>query len=115
MQLLEDEKNRQQRYGIPFGLLLVQPAEMTDPLQSIRMVADRIAPKLRSTDRLGRLDKEHLLIVLASCDPSGVTIARTRLIDNNMRVLSVEISPGESIQEQLEIARTQLKNHDRLS
>ena len=115
MQLLEDEKNRQQRYGIPFGLLLVQPAEMTDPLQSIRMVADRITPKLRSTDRLGRLDKEHLLIVLASCDPSGVTIARTRLIDNNMRVLSVEISPGESIQEQLEIARTQLKNHDRLS
>ena len=115
MQLLEDEKNRQQRYGIPFGLLLVQPADVTDPLLSIKMVADRIAQKLRSTDRLGRLDREHLLIVLTSCDPSAVAIARTRLIDNDMRVLSIEISPGETIQEQLDMARTQLKNHARLS
>jgi len=114
MQLLEDEKNRQQRYDIPFGLLLVQPVDMTDPLLSIKMVADRVAQKMRSTDRLGRLDREHLLIVLTSCDPSAVAIARTRLIDNDMRVLSLEISPGEPIQEQLDIARTQLKNHARL-
>lgn len=115
MQLLEDEKNRQQRYDIPFGLLLVQPAEMTDPLLSIKMVADRIAKKLRSTDRLGRLDREHLLILLTSCDPSAVAVARTRLIDSDMRVLSIGISPGETVQEQLDIARIQLKNHDRIS
>lgn len=115
MQLLEDEKNRQQRYGIHFGLLLVQPVDMTDPLLSIKMMAERVAQKMRSTDRIGRLDREHLLIVLTSCDPSAVAIARTRLIDNDMRVLNIEISPGENIQEQLDIARTQLKNYDRLS
>ena len=115
MQLLEDEKNRQQRYGIHFGLLLVQPVDMTDPLLSIKMMAERVAQKMRSTDRIGRLDREHLLIVLTSCDPSAVAVARTRLIDNDMRVLNIEISPGENIQEQLDIARTQLKNYDRLS
>lgn len=115
MQLLEDEKSRQQRYNIPFGLLLVQPTDMTDPLQSIKAVADRIAQKLRSADRLGRLDREHLLIVLTSCDPSAVVIAQARLTDNDMRVLSVEISSDKTIQEQLDMARTQLNYHARLS
>lgn len=115
MQLLEDEKSRQQRYDIPFGLLLIQPADMTDPLQSIKTIADRIAQKLRSADRLGRLDREHLLIVLTSCDPSAVAIAQARLTDNDMRVLSIEISPDKTIQEQLDMASTQLNHHARLS
>lgn len=115
MQLLEDEKNRQQRYGIPFGLLLLQPTDTTDPVESIKIIADRIAQKLRSADRLGRLDREHLLIVLTSCDPSTVAIAQARLIDKDMRALNIEISLDKTLQEQLDMAITQLNDHARLS
>ncbi|MCK9189688.1 diguanylate cyclase [Acidithiobacillus sp.] len=115
MQLLEDERNRQHRYGIPFSLLLVQPMDMADPLTSIKIVADRIASNLRNTDRLGRLDKENLLIVLSSCDSAGAAIAKTRLVDSSMRTLSIETSPKKTIQEQIETARALLKNNDRIS
>lgn len=115
MYLLEGEKDRQKRYGIPYGLLLVQPCDMTDPLRAMKELGSRIAKKLRSSDRLGRLDNEHLLILLTSCDPANVSLAANRLADNNMRVLIVELSPIKSVHEELEIARAKLRNNDRVS
>lgn len=72
MFLLEDEKRRAIRYGTPFSLVLLRFAG-AGPVPAEQLVS-HIAGNLRDSDKIGRFDAEHLMLLLPATDAAGSDI-----------------------------------------
>lgn len=108
LSLIEDERRRQRRYGIPFGLVMVRPDAEDAGDQDVYAMANELAPKLRESDKIGRLDRTHLLLLFPSTDASGIEIAMSRLISSGLRSAAVQMRDGIDTVELLAAARSRV-------
>lgn len=108
LSLIEDERRRRRRYAIPFGLVIVRPdAEDADD-EDVFAMARRLAPKLRDSDKIGRLDRAHLLLLFPSTDAAGIEIALSRLISPDLRSAAVAVREGDDTVALLAAARARV-------
>lgn len=66
MFLLEDEKRRAKRYGTPFGLILLRLDASSD--EEMEKLVFHMAENLRASDKIGRYNTDHLMVLLPETD-----------------------------------------------
>lgn len=108
LSLIEDERRRLRRYGIPFGLVMVRPDTEDASDDDVYAMANQLAPKLRDSDKIGRLDRSHLLLLFPSTDAAGIEIALSRLLSPDLRSAAVGMRDGIDTLELLAAARARV-------
>jgi hypothetical protein len=101
--LLEDEKVRALRYGSGFGLIMLRmPSDDEDDMESL---AFSMADSLRSSDKIGRYDERHLMVLLPETDSPSAAIWLKRFLarpeSKDLRAVVVELNLGEDLPPQL--------------
>ena len=66
MFLLEDERRRAKRYGTPFGVILLRLG--TDNEEEMEKLVFHMAENLRTSDKIGRYNTGHLMVLLPETD-----------------------------------------------
>lgn len=78
MFLLEDEKVRALRYGTSFSLVMLRM--QSDDEDDMENLVFRMADSLRSSDKIGRYDDQHLMILLPETDSVAAGIWLKRFV-----------------------------------
>lgn len=77
-----DEVNRSARYGVPFGLLLLDPvAEAGSPPRAVLEAASRVSAAVRATDLAGLIGANRAGVVLPHQDVEAAELARQRILE----------------------------------
>jgi hypothetical protein len=67
MAMIEDERRRKRRFGTPFSLIILKLADA----QAEHVVISALFELLAETDKVGRLDSDHVLVVMPSIATKG--------------------------------------------
>jgi hypothetical protein len=77
-----DEVNRSDRYGSPFGVLLLEAVRgKTRRRQAIDEALACVPPVVRSTDLAGAVGAGRAGVLLTEQPPDGATVAKGRIIE----------------------------------
>lgn len=103
MFLLEDEKVRALRYGTAFGLVMLRLT--SDDEDEVENLVFRMADNLRSSDKIGRYDDRHLMVLLPETDSASAGLWLKRFVARTeggvMQAGVVELNLGDELPPQI--------------
>lgn len=96
-ELLEDDRRRWRRYGIPVSALLCIDVTNLDTLRSF----------LREVDKIGQWDDDAIIVQLPQTDITGAKIVQQRLKDHEISAMVVDIMNDMPVDASILRARAQ--------
>ncbi len=107
MTLLEDERYRAKRYGLPFAMVALNFDVPTH--DDFHQLVERLEKSLRSVDKIGRYDEDNLVILMPDTEQKAASHWLDRFLDGAktdsesvlLRAAVVEITDDASVIKQL--------------